>query len=65
MKTPTAWTKQNVDVWSGPDGRFVILGCPPSTEDEETGHSCDAMGCGYEHVVFRGHCDGLRTKESK
>ena len=38
-------------------GSLIILGEPPGedrVEDEETGHNCDAMGCGWDHVVIRG-----------
>lgn len=33
----------------------IIMGCPPENEDEETGHNCDAMGCGSigGHVLHR------------
>jgi hypothetical protein len=36
-------------------GRLYIIGRPPSDDDEETGHNCDAMGCGSAgpHVLAR------------
>lgn len=65
MKTPNGYTKQNVDVYATPDGRFVVVGQPARGDDgdELLSHSCDAMGCGQEHVLYRGQCDEFRTKE--
>lgn len=31
--------------------RFVLLGIPK--RDDES-HNCDAMGCGFDHVILRG-----------
>jgi hypothetical protein len=36
------------------EGEVIVLGSPPESDDEETGHNCDAMGCGYDHVLWRG-----------
>ncbi len=63
MKTPNGFVRQHVDVYATPDGRFVIVGTPLDSEDEERGHNCDAMGCGQEHVLHRGRCDELRKKD--
>ncbi len=30
---------------------IVLSGEPAKVDDEETGHNCDAMGCGREHVL--------------
>lgn len=37
------------------NGEIVVCGMPHETEDETDPrfHNCDAMGCGYEHVLFR------------
>lgn len=35
------------------DRWLLITGTPEESEDEETGHNCDAMGCGWEHVLYR------------
>ncbi len=35
---------------------LVITGTPPDEDevaDEDYGHNCDAMGCGWEHVLMR------------
>lgn len=32
---------------------LIILGDPPENEDEEAGHNCDVMGCGWDHVIAR------------
>lgn len=49
------------------DDELIILGDPPSNEDEEAGHNCDYMGCGVQHVICRaivaiGRTDGKKTK---
>ena len=33
----------------------IVMGFPPESDDEETGHNCDAMGCGSTggHVLYR------------
>ena len=46
-------------VWSieiNDHSEVVVLGSPPdeSEQDDENTHNCDAMGCGYVHVLFRG-----------
>ena len=44
----------NIQAYS--DGKeVVILGIPPDeeSETEEDAHSCDAMGCGFDHVIAR------------
>lgn len=33
-------------------GDVIVTGIPPQDEDEES-HSCDAMGCGWDHVIER------------
>ncbi len=35
------------------DKWLLVTGTPDESEDEETGHNCDAMGCGWEHVLYR------------
>lgn len=36
------------------DGQFILNGDPEPSDDEETGHNCDAMGCSsVEHVIER------------
>lgn len=35
------------------DKWLLVTGTPAEDEDEETGHNCDAMGCGWEHVPYR------------
>lgn len=34
---------------------IIVCGIPPDDGHlpEEDRHNCDAMGCGYEHVVYR------------
>lgn len=34
---------------------IIVMGWPPESDDEETGHNCDAMGCGScgSHVIYR------------
>jgi hypothetical protein len=32
---------------------IIVMGQPPEDDDEETGHNCDAMGCGLSHVLYR------------
>lgn len=36
---------------------IVVCGEPNDTEDENSPdyHNCDAMGCGWEHVLYRFH----------
>lgn len=38
---------------SSKTGEIVILGVPGDNDSEETGHSCDLMGCGQDHVLWR------------
>ena len=33
------------------DGSFVVTGY---VEQDDENHNCDEMGCGWEHVIFRG-----------
>ena len=43
------------EIWIA-DGQFIVLGSPFNEEDPvtgETGHNCDALGCGSAHVVYR------------
>lgn len=46
-------------VYLDDQGRLTVTAEPdeiwPGIEDmdEDTGHDCDAMGCGWEHVVHR------------
>lgn len=57
----STWTKVDgliAEVWFSPDGAIVITGLP-RLEDEQ--HNCDAMGCGMDHVLFRGR---LASKET-
>ena len=37
------------------DREIIVMGWPPESDDEETGHNCDAMGCGSvgSHVSYR------------
>jgi hypothetical protein len=49
---PSGYERQMVQVWKGPKD-IVIIGTPDESEDEETGHNCDAMGCGWDHVLWR------------
>ena len=36
------------------DREVIVMGRPPESDDEETGHNCDAMGCGtLSHVIYR------------
>lgn len=36
------------------DREIIVMGEPPDSEDEETGHNCDALGCGsLGHVAYR------------
>lgn len=33
---------------------IIVLGDPPHSDDEESGHNCDWMGCGtLSHVLYR------------
>lgn len=38
------------EAWISPKGEVVLVGDP--TDDEQ--HNCDQMGCGQDHVLFRG-----------
>jgi len=38
-------------VWLAPDGAIVVTGLPRT---DDTSHNCDAMGCGMDHVLWRG-----------
>ncbi len=56
---PDGWKRIDGRVqsaWLSPEGRIVLLGSPPNEEDRPEGnrHNCDAMGCGQDHVIFRG-----------
>lgn len=42
--------------WLSPEGKFVLLGVPAKSDDD-LAHNCDAMGCGQDHVLFRGRLD--------
>lgn len=47
----------HASVYANPTtGQIVITGDPH--DDEAALHSCDASGCGWEHVVFRGGVAG-------
>ena len=53
------WTTTKVrgriyEVCVADDGEVVILGVLDPDEDENTGHNCDANGCGQDHVLWRG-----------
>lgn len=66
MKTPdgvpAGYARQMVQVWKGPKD-IVIIGTPDESEDEETGHNCDAMGCGWDHVLWRIPIPEANTKQ--
>lgn len=40
------------EAYRGPAGELVITG-RPDPEGAEDDHSCDALGCGWEHVLER------------
>ena len=53
MLPSAKWKKLSVDeVWLDDDGNLIVLGDPPEAP-EDMGHNCDAMGCGWCHVLLR------------
>lgn len=53
MLPSAKWRKVPADeVWLDDDGKLIVLGDPPEMPDE-LGHNCDAMGCGWCHVLVR------------
>lgn len=36
------------------DGELVIFAWP---DDEDENHNCDGLGCGFDHVLWRGRAD--------
>lgn len=50
------WVKIGRDTWQS-NIETVIVGTP----EENSDHDCDAMGCGYEHVLVRSQ---RRAKEA-
>lgn len=49
---PSGYTRIDATVWIGLKD-VVITGQPEESDDEETGHNCDAIGCGWDHVLYR------------
>lgn len=49
---PKGYRRLDAEVWIGSND-VVVVGTPDESEDEETGHNCDAMGCGWDHVLYR------------
>jgi hypothetical protein len=57
---PEAHFKEHIHSIAILDNQIIVIGQPPSEyidEDESTHHNCDAMGCGWEHVLMRINVD--------
>lgn len=62
-KIPQGFTElKNVyAVFVSENNEIVVLGIPKESEDEETGHNCDYMGCGsLDHVILRAKMTNIR-----
>lgn len=60
---PEGFSPINASVYVNPaDGRIVITGDLMDSDEEESAHNCDAAGCNWEHVVFRGQAVGYERE---
>lgn len=60
---PEGFAQINASVYVNPrDGRIVITGDPVDDDADESPHNCDASGCQWEHIVFRGQAVGCERE---
>lgn len=45
------------------DGTKILLTGYPSEDENDHGHDCDYMGCGWSHVIVRAKVTHYKVKE--